>query len=156
MVKYYLLGVEKDNIDCIAKLGDYYEKIKDYDNMIKYYTMALKRSDKCFVKLCLHCPYPLKRLQLYITHYIHDKDRHLIINNFNSLSYSTNDIDEEAFLNILTSFDFKEDDKLCLSLKILLKTLNKQIDLIDLHFKYAPEGLGFKEAKEDYLQHCVS
>jgi hypothetical protein len=38
------------------------------------------------------------------------------------------------------------------SLKLYKQILNKQVDLLEAHFKYTENGLGFNEAKKDFYQ----
>ena len=46
MKKYYLMAIDKDNIDAMSLLGYYYETIeKDYKQMKKYYLMAIDKED---------------------------------------------------------------------------------------------------------------
>ena len=43
LIKYYLMGVEKNNSECMYELGTYYKNagnITDIENMLKYYQMA--------------------------------------------------------------------------------------------------------------------
>jgi TPR repeat protein len=45
MVKYYLMAIEKDNVDSMYNLGSYYERIKNYNLMEKYYLIAIEKGD---------------------------------------------------------------------------------------------------------------
>jgi hypothetical protein len=69
MLKYYLMAIEKNFNVSIYNLGVYYEKQKDYDNMIKYYLMAGTESDN-------------KLLKYIVDHYILIKDYDNIMNYF--------------------------------------------------------------------------
>ena len=53
----------------------------------------------------------------------------------------------QILLEYLNSID---DTILPVSLKICKHLLNKQIDLLEVHFKYTENGLGFNEAKKDF------
>src|SRR5437588_730551 len=46
MMKYYLMAIEKGDINSMHGLGFYYDSIKDYENMKKYYLMAIKKGDR--------------------------------------------------------------------------------------------------------------
>ena len=44
--KYYLMGINENDIYCMTNLADYYEKIKkNYEKTVKYYTMAIDHGD---------------------------------------------------------------------------------------------------------------
>ena len=43
MIKYYLMAIDKDNINAMNNLAMYYESIHDYDNTVKYYLMAIDK-----------------------------------------------------------------------------------------------------------------
>lgn len=180
MMPLYLKAIEHGHVKCMDNLGYYYQyNVKDYKLMKKYYSMAIKNGcdnanynlgvyyknkgkyemmEKCHLMAinndaCLHSleiyynKNHIKLLDLYILH----GDRQKIINQFNKIFSETKQINEEEFLNRLISFEIKPDDNLSLGLKLLLNALKQKIDLLELHFKYAPEGLGFIEAKEDFL-----
>ena len=147
MKKYYLMAIENGCDNANYNLGYYYKNKGKYEMMEKYHLMAIN-NDACFYSLEIYYnKNHIKLLDLYILR----NDRQKIINQFNKIFSLTNQINEEEFLNRLISFEFKPDDNLSLGLKLLLNALKQKIDLLELHFKYAPEGLGFKEAKEDFL-----
>ena len=43
MIKYYLMSIDKDNINAMNNLARHYESIHDYDNTVKYYLMAIDK-----------------------------------------------------------------------------------------------------------------
>ena len=43
MKKYYLMAIEKDDIDAMDNLGFIITNQKDYENMKKYYLMAIEK-----------------------------------------------------------------------------------------------------------------
>ena len=45
MKQYYLMGIEKGNINAMRLLAQYYKKNKDYENMKKYYMIAIEKGD---------------------------------------------------------------------------------------------------------------
>ena len=46
MIKYYLMAIEKGNLDAMYNLGRYYDAIENnYDLMKKYYLMAIDKGD---------------------------------------------------------------------------------------------------------------
>ena len=98
----------------------------------------------------------VENLNIHIIYY-NLTDRTKIINQFNKISDKILSQDKEhEFLNILSSFEFKDDDKLCTTLKLLLNTFKQKIELLDLHFKYSVNGLGYEDAKKDFINRCVT
>ena len=46
MTKYYLMAIERGNVEAMNNLGYYHQKItKNYDEMIKYYKMAMDKGN---------------------------------------------------------------------------------------------------------------
>ena len=73
------------------------------------------------------------------------------------IKYSNQNIlNEEINLILLEYLNKLDETKLSVSLKLYKQLLNKQLDLLDLHFKYTENGLGFNEAKKDYYQQLSS
>ncbi len=57
MKKYYLMAIEKGNVDTMTDLGDYYNYIeKNYDLMKKYYLMAIEKGNN-WTMFNLHSSY---------------------------------------------------------------------------------------------------
>ena len=52
MIKYYKMGIIKNDKKSMYKFGKYYRDIKDFNNMIKYYQMSIRNGNKfCIDKL---------------------------------------------------------------------------------------------------------
>ena len=51
MIKYYLMSIDKDNINAMNNLAMYYDSIQDYDNTVKYYLMAIECGNKTAIKI---------------------------------------------------------------------------------------------------------
>ena len=82
-------------------------------------------------------------------------EREIIIQQFNDLSSTPLDsTNKKIFLQLLMDFEFTNEDKIGVSLELLLSTLNNNISVIDLHFTYTINGKGFEDAKKDYLDRC--
>jgi len=86
-------------------------------------------------------------LQLYIKTNNTKKVLKILINY--SIQNTMNEEINRILLEYLNSVDESE---LPVIFKICKQLLNKQVDLLDVHFKYAVNGLGFNEAKKDYYQ----
>lgn len=157
MLKCYLKALEKGHETIMYNLGNYYYYKDDEVNMIKYLSMGIEKNNKaCFDRL--HDYYydnykHIEILKLYIAFYKNDRSK--IINKFNKTSQLL-EIDEVEFITLISSFQFEPEDKLCIALKLLINTLKQKIDLMDLHFKYSPDGVGFNEAKSDFLVQCAT
>ena len=152
MKKYYLMAIEKGDSDAMNNLGFYYGTIeKDYDQMKKYYFMAIEKGNS-LAKKNLEKYYQKNNntmglLQLYIKINDIDKLLKILINYLNQ-----NTMNEEINLILLKYFDNIDVSKLPVIFRILKQSLNTQVDLLEAHFKYTENGLGFNEAREDFYQ----
>jgi len=151
MKKYYLMAIEKGYKNAMYNLGFYYEEIKDYDQMKKYYLMAIEKGH-CIAIFDLEKWYQKNKdtvglLQLYIKTNNTKKVLKILINY--SIQNTMNEEINRILLEYLNSIDESE---LPVIFKICKQLLNKQVDLLDVHFKYAVNGLGFNEAKRDFYQ----
>jgi TPR repeat protein len=150
------MAIEKDYSNAMNNLGIYYQKIeKDYDQMKKYYLMAIEKGHTDAINN-LETYYQLNNdtlslLKLYIK--INDvvKISNLLIEYSNQTTL--NEEITSILLEYLNSFN---DTILPVSLKICKRLFNKQIDLLETHFKYTENGLGFNEAKKDFYQQLSS
>ena len=59
--------------------------------------------------------------------------------------------DRKFLLEFISTFQFEKNDDIPLSLFLLSEILKNQIDIIELHFKYAVNAEGYEAAKNDYL-----
>ena len=67
MIKYYLMAIDKDNINAMNNLARHYESIHDYDNTVKYYLMAIDKG----------CSSAMNNLGYYYFYYEADHDEML-------------------------------------------------------------------------------
>ena len=67
MIKYYLMAIDKDNINAMNNLARHYESIHDYDNTVKYYLMAIDNG----------CSSAMNNLGYYYFYYEADHDEML-------------------------------------------------------------------------------
>jgi len=49
-----------------------------------------------------------------------------------------------------------DDHDLPVIFKLFMQLFNNQIDLLEAHFKYSENGLGYEEAKQDFLKQLSS
>jgi len=156
MKKYYLMATEKGDGDAMCNLGIYYRYVeKDYVQMKKYYLMAI---EKCHHDAMdeLEQFYKdnndtLGLLQLYIK--INDKTKisDILVNYCNQKI-----INREINSILLQYLNCIDDHVLPVIFKLFKQLFNNQIDLLEAHFKYSENGLGYEEAKQDFLKQLSS
>lgn len=184
VIYYCLIGAKHENVKCMYILGIYYNN-RNEEEMKKYLVMASEHGhEKSMIELINYYKYPelktylwhgmkyhpaicfkelnniyrfnnIKLLKLHIKCIDYNvTNRKKIIKLFNAVC-NEKAVDMDKYLQLITSFQFLPEDDLCVGLRLLTNTLNQKIELIDLHFKYSLEGLGFKEAKQDFLEQCL-
>ena len=161
MEKYYLMAINLGDSDAMNNLGTYYEEIiKDYIEMEKYYLMAITNGNNmAFHNLTIYYEEMSLHMDLLKLCVQFDKmvNRDKIIEAFNIVSCRGLTKEEEGtFLNLVNEFEFLEMDKLCVSLKLLVRSVKENIHIMDLHFTYSVNGLGFEDAKKDFFNRCLS
>jgi TPR repeat protein len=156
MKKYYLMAIEKGDCDAMLVLGYHYRNIeKDYDQMKKYYLMAIEKGH-CNAMYHLEQFYKdsndtLGLLQLYIK--IDDKAKisDILVNYCNQKI-----VDREINSILLQYLNCIDDHDLPVIFKLFKQLFDNQIDLLEAHFKYSENGLGYEEAKQDFLKQLSS
>jgi hypothetical protein len=58
-------------------------------------------------------------------------------------------------MDIISNFDFKDENDIYLVIKILAETIKYKISIAKLHFEYSLEGKGFEEAKNDFYNKII-
>ena len=188
-----MLAIEKGNSDAMYNLGFYYEEIKDYDNMIKYYLIAIENDNETlfdqqlFDNIFRKCEEQDDYLNIIkiglisfengnfyiahdlINHFVKKNDlenmvkliemalkknyykifKNLIFLNKKNVS---ND-NKEFILKVLSiiNFDNVNKNKMPSHIIVIKSLLDKQINLLETHFKYLPNGNGFNKAKKDFI-----
>ena len=156
MKKYYLMAIEKGSKTSMNNLGSYYQKIeKDYEQMKKYYLMAIEKGDNnAIYQLELFYKYnndTLGLLQLYIKIDNKTKISDILVNYCNQKI-----INKEINSILLQYLNCINDHDLPIIFKLFIQLFNNQIDLLEAHFKYSENGLGYEEAKQDFLKQLSS
>jgi hypothetical protein len=156
MKKYYLMAIEKGHSVALYNLGYYYQEIeKDYEQMKKYYLMAIDNGD-IYTSNRLEHFYKdnndtLGLLQLYIK--MDDKAKISDI----LVSYCNQKIVDRGINSMLLQYlNCIDDHGLPVIFKLFKQLFNNQIDLLEAHFKYSENGLGYEEAKQDFLKQLSS
>jgi len=65
-------------------------------------------------------------------------------------------IDREINSIFLQYLNCIDDHDLPVIFKLFMQLFNNQIDLLEAHFKYSENGLGYEEAKQDFLKQLSS
>ena len=156
-LKYFLKAFELDGYCAAYNLSFCYDTLGDYDNMKKYALMMIKHGNFNYPDALLNNPENI--LEMFIANKeLFDDKNHIksllilleqLINN-NGLNNDL--IAIIKYINIKYFLQYFGTHKLLYSYK---KLLDEQINLIDLHFNYAPDGKGCNKAKEDFLTRLV-
>ena len=121
------------------RLGRYCLLTQKYKESVIYYTMVIDHGDK-------------NAINIIEKHYIDTYDKTVkLIQLIECNLKKTNNIDNEFLINIIIETDF-HDHKLSIGLSILKKSLHDSLDTCDLHFKYNVNGLGYDNAKGDFIK----
>jgi TPR repeat protein len=161
MKKYYLIAIESGNVSSMYNLGHYYHYVEiNYDLMKKYYLMAINLGNKHamtnFVNYYNKNNQIIKTFKLCVK-YINLIDREILIDILVKISSrQMTDKYENLFLEFISTFEFEPEDNIPTCLKLLSQVTKNQISIMDLHFKYSVNGLGFHEAKQDFIERCVN
>lgn len=142
---------ENGNISALNRLGRYCLLKQKYKESVIYYTMAIDHGDKNAINIIeKHYIDTYDNNALMLLYKKYDKTVKLIQLIECNLK-KTNNIDKEFLINIITETDF-HDHKLSIGLSILKKSLHDSLDTYDLHFKYNVNGLGYDNAKDDFIK----
>lgn len=185
MKKYYLMAIEKEDIigdslgqakaktkakaKATTNLGNYYEnktKIyiahKYYNQAIDHYISIIENSKKkydtkinnIFIRIICLCQI-INNYDIII-HLIIKYDMYHISNNTPVLKQAFyNYIFTDDDIKILSSKSKKDIENAPQFIHLLYKSLNTHIDLMQLHFHYSINGIGFDKAKEHFIG-CIN
>src|SRR5207253_281200 len=81
-----------------------------------------------------------------------NNERKYLLNIINYI-WSSKDLSDEQFkkfIEIIIKIKIN-DEELCKSLKSYLKLINYNLDLMKLHFDYTLNGLGYEDAKKEFI-----
>jgi len=124
MEKYFIESIKKGNQNAMNHLCQYYLRTNNYDS---YYKICLSYPDKIdksqFIKI--------------MDTFMNDKGGKEI---------------PQSCIEILQQIDLTGINNVPTSIRMLKKLITDQLELIDMHFKYAPTGEGYEEAKKDFMK----
>lgn len=124
--KYYSMSIEKRCIEAMYNLAIYYRESGYTDLAVKYYLMACENK----------CKSSFEALVQYYCDNIKDINP------------------DEMFLKFINLGHFQ--DELPPFFKLVKRIYGEKIDLINLHFNYTENGLGYEEAKKDFNNKLLS
>lgn len=157
ITKYLSLASAAGDISAMSRLSFYYSKIGEHGNALTYFLLAfneiLLKKEGYGLKHWREDEYDLKhwtkRFLTFEVLFNDDRFAKQIVKLLNKL-ISKNSFDGNI-IKIIKIIDIKYFDNSNLLLLSYKKMLDNQINLIDLHFNYAPTGQGCADAKEDFL-----
>lgn len=180
MKMYWLRGIAQNSYDCLYNLAMYYYlETDDQDNIIKYLSLSsamgnalsmtvlslfyskIGNQENALVYFLLSFNELLPKKEDYelkdwtkkfldFGHFFND-ERYVqqIVDLLHKLI--KNNIFNNDIIKIIKTINIKYFDESNLLLLSYKKMLDSRIELIDLHFNYAPTSHGCAEAKEDFL-----
>ena len=166
MKKYYLMAIDLGNQGAMNNLGHWYQPKGDEENMKKYFIMAVEHGSSEALNYLGLWYYQRKEykniIELSDVYQGVQKVQDENVAKFGMtlqksidkiLSGST--IIPPETIKILIDLDMNKFKVEHVGLSLIQKIYRKKIDMIELHFDYAPNGKGMNEAKEDFLQHLI-
>ena len=172
MMKYYGMAVDGGSKCAMHQLGRYYRDTEvNYDEMRRHYLMAIavghKKSLNELGEYYEGKEMYLELLELWIEHLekvdrgrvekvdrgrVEKVDRGRVVKLFGTVNESKlSESQRVTFLELLIGFEFKEEDDVGVSLKMLQNMYHAQVTTMQLHFNYSVEGKGFEDAKKDFI-----
>lgn len=155
MKKYLLMAIEKRSTAATVDLINYYADIKDYNNMKKYYFIGIENNANMTFDGLLQYIFDFKDYDTFyklfeIKPSLFDDEEYI----HKIIEIAEKSVDNEKSIEILNYINIQHFQVGKVSPIVILckKLLNKKIELLDLHFKYAPESNGYLQAKKDFIQ----
>ena len=151
--KYYGMASEKGHSKSMFRLGIWYFYKGNHVLMKKYYGMAIEKGHDT----------AKEQLKRYYVHFFSGDEelmeglmffyKHSFIDEWNKMCILaiTENINNEVLIKHL--FKVSKSNKYTIPpiLLTFIKLAQKNIDILDLHFKYAPSADGYEEAKKEFF-----
>ena len=157
--KYCVMVAENGYEPAMIALADIYYKddihktLSQINDMLKYYLqLCSKRNFTRFKNLCdiyIQTAKYKELMELYAKYPDEFSKNDVITILIKYLESSTN-ISEEI-VHIIGKLNLENVKNVPIYLRLLNKTLGKQMDLLEMHFKYAPNTEGYNKAKADFI-----
>lgn len=154
--EYYLMSIEKGNIDAIFYLGRFCDGRGDDKEAVKYYLMAVEKGDGRPLKELvrenlfeyINDRYIFFKLCVQYQNYLKAEDIYKII-----IKINTNKLSEQQkheFIKLITEIK-QETDDIPFIIKSYINLIKYNLDIMKLHFDYSLNGLGYEDAKKDFI-----
>ena len=155
MLKYYELGVKQNHPRAAYELAEYqYTTTRDRSNLLKYYEMALEGSLNYdltnLYQYCFNNDKQEELLKLY-QKYKNKMSSGALIKALDQYlqKVEMKDIPGDI-IELICELDLNKFEKVPIYIKTLQIALTKQLDMLKVHFQYAPSGSGYEKAKEHF------
>ena len=149
------MAANKGDIRAMHKLGNYYYRINNCEEMEKYYLMAANKGDSNSMNNLGKYYQKINDLNLMKKYYLMSIEKGNDNAIWTLLTYYINniqnDIYDDYFFKFLNIKNEKLQNKLPINFKVIKKLYNGKLDLLEVHFKYSETGKGFEEAKKDFI-----
>jgi len=156
MIKYYEIATKKNHPDAAYQLAEYQYFARDHENLLKYYEMALESSNNYdLTNLYQYCFNNGKQEDL-LKLYQNQKYKNKMSSNalIKALDQYLQKVDMNEIpgniIELICDLDLSKIDKVPIYIKTLQTVLTKQLDMLKVHFQYAPNSSGYEEAKKNF------
>ena len=152
MKRYYLMGIERGDSTAMVELGRYYNyPEKNPELMKRYLLMAMENGNLAPIH-CLSAHYAINfnseysEALPYFYKYLPIKKW---VEAVNLIYFRNLDITPEL-IDHLTNVKDEHLEMLPKFVQWAVKTVKEKIDILEVHFKYAPGAEGYEECKNDF------
>jgi len=146
MEKYYVMASKRGNCTAMNSLGLYYKDLKMYNQMRKYFLMAIDRNDSvAFLNYEFFCKLK-KEIPNLIDLYIRTGKNynHNLVEIYKKYLSDRGEISIEILKKIphvVSNINY---------IRIIKRMLDKKLSLVKMHCEYSIGSSGFLEAMEDF------
>lgn len=154
MMQYYLMAIDRGNSLAMFNLGHYYQHTeKNPELMKKYYLMAIEKGDSDamynlteYYTNNFDCQYTEAILYFYKI-----KNYETWINSWEKVFCKNLNVTPEL-IEHLTNIEDEHVQMLPKFIQSYTKLAKEKIDILELHFKYAPGAVGYEECKINFYK----
>lgn len=167
--KYYLVTIENGNDKVIMEVVNYYVSNKNYEKATKYYLIAAKKGNVDVLNtLTSGSGFWLSKINEYYNDDMFDVfklciqyQEHIKLENVCTIIYALwfhmlKAEQKEEFIDLISKIKINNDEKIPFILEMLIKLTNYNLDIMKLHFDFSLNGLGYEDAKKDFLSKITS
>ena len=145
-------GVELNNAELIGLVSFYYDKVDNHELQFKYGLMAIEMGEmESYNRIVDYC-FTIKTFQDLIIGLYKGSHYKLYVSTWKLQINNNYEITKKLIEHLVEMDDSsKFVNKLPKIVQQLRKSLREQVDIMELHFNYAPGQAGFKSAKADFI-----